>query len=132
MSERISDRGEGLEQAKKDCLDKKMRRLFCCSHSLRGSSLREQDTEVEECCMADCITMTYPFSELTGTLEGLRLLSSRPDALVAVLRLIRDPETFTAKDAMRILINVSAEEAGASALLAIEEPEIVAEMVKVS
>lgn len=75
---------------------------------------------------AACMTV----AQLTGTSEGLQLLSSRSDALVAVMKLIHDPEIFTAKDAMRILVNVSAEEAGASVLLAVKEPEVVAEMVK--
>ena len=50
---------------------------------------------------------------------------------MAVLRLIRDPETSTAMNAMRTLVNLSAEEAGATALLTLVEPELVGEMIKV-
>ncbi|KAG0721292.1 Protein HGH1 [Chionoecetes opilio] len=75
---------------------------------------------------AACMTA----SQLTGTPEGLQLLSSRPDALVALLRLTRDLENSLAANALRTLVNVSAEEVGAAALLALEEPEVVGEMMK--
>lgn len=75
---------------------------------------------------AACMTA----AQLTGTPEGLQLLSSRPDALVALLQLIRDPEASTAMNSMRTLVNLSAEESGAGALLALGEPEVVGEMMK--
>ncbi|KAG7177736.1 protein HGH1 homolog [Homarus americanus] len=75
---------------------------------------------------AACMTA----AQLTGTPEGLSLLSSRPDALVAIMRLIRDSEIYTGKDAMRALVNISAEESGAAALLAVKDVDVVSEMVK--
>ncbi|CAL4215298.1 unnamed protein product, partial [Meganyctiphanes norvegica] len=68
--------------------------------------------------------------ELTGTKDGIALLSSNSQILKCVLGLIRDSEKFTAKDAVRTLVNISAEESGASSLLALTEIDIVLEMVK--
>lgn len=73
-----------------------------------------------------CMTV----AQLTGTSEGLALLSSHTKILTAVVRLIRDSEVYTGKDAMRTLINVSAEESGAAVLLALKDVDIVTEMVK--
>lgn len=70
-------------------------------------------------------------SELTGTPDGLKLLCSKPKILTAVARLIRDEEVYTAKDAMRTLVNISAEETGAEVLLSLKDVDIVGEMVKV-
>ncbi|XP_068207016.1 protein HGH1 homolog [Palaemon carinicauda] len=75
---------------------------------------------------AACMTV----AQLTGTSEGLELLSSRPDILTAVIGLIRDPEIYTAKDAMRTLINVSSKESGSAALLALKDVDITTEMIK--
>lgn len=75
---------------------------------------------------AACMTV----AQLTGTSEGLQLLSLRPDILTAVIGLIKDPEIYTAKDAMRTLINLSAEESGASALLALKDVDVTTEMIK--
>ncbi len=41
MSERGATRGGGLEQAKRECLDRERWRLFCCSHPLGGHSQKE-------------------------------------------------------------------------------------------
>lgn len=70
-------------------------------------------------------------SELTGTPDGLKLLCSKPKILTAVAGLIRDEEVYTAKDAMRTLVNISAEETGAEVLLSLKDVDIVGEMVKV-
>lgn len=75
---------------------------------------------------AACMTA----AQLTGTPEGLSLLSSRPDALIAIIGLIRDPEIYTGKDAMRALVNISAEEPGAEALLELKDANITTEMIK--
>lgn len=75
---------------------------------------------------AACMTA----AQLTGTPEGLSLLTSRADILTAILHLIRDSEIYTSKDAMRALINISAEESGAEGLLALKDVDITAEMVK--
>ncbi|KAK3872404.1 hypothetical protein Pcinc_022504 [Petrolisthes cinctipes] len=75
---------------------------------------------------AACMTT----AQLTGTPEGLKLLSCRGDILCAVVRLVRDPETYTAKDAMRVLVNMSAEEEGATALLKLDGVEVVGKMVE--
>lgn len=69
-------------------------------------------------------------AQLTGSPEGLQLLSSRPDVLKAVIQLVHDPDTSTVLNAMKILVNLSAEEAGAKALLALTEPHVVDEMIK--
>ncbi|XP_063610745.1 protein HGH1 homolog [Penaeus indicus] len=75
---------------------------------------------------ASCMTV----AQLTGTPDGLKLLCSKPKILAAVTRLIRDEEVYTAKDAMRTLVNISAEETGAAILLSLKEVDIVGEMVK--
>ena len=38
MHERVADREEGIEPAKRKCLDREKWRLFCCCHPLRGRS----------------------------------------------------------------------------------------------
>ncbi len=43
MCERGATRGEGLDQAKWECLDKEKWRIFCHGHSFRGHSQRKQD-----------------------------------------------------------------------------------------
>ncbi len=48
MSERGATRGGGLEQARRECLDRKRLRLFCHDHLLRGCSWREQDVRAIE------------------------------------------------------------------------------------
>lgn len=68
--------------------------------------------------------------QLTGTKEGLALLCSNTKILKCILGLIRDSEKFTSKDAMRTLVNISAEESGASILIALQEVDVIAEMVK--
>lgn len=68
--------------------------------------------------------------QLTGTKEGIALLTSNAKILKCILGLIRDSEKFTSKDAMRTLVNISAEESGATSLLALEGVDIIAEMVK--
>ncbi len=42
MCERGAARGERLDQAKRECLDRERWRLFCCGHTLGGCSWREQ------------------------------------------------------------------------------------------
>ena len=69
------------------------------------------------------------FQELTGTEDGIRLLISRPEIIVACSKLIRDSEIYTAKDAMRILVNISSEHYGAEALLGLDG--ILQDMLKV-
>jgi len=68
--------------------------------------------------------------QLTGTQSGITLLLSNSKVLKGVIGLIRDSENFTSKDAMRTLVNISAEQSGASCLLALQEVDIVLEMVK--
>ncbi len=42
MSERSATRGGGLEQARRECLDRERWRLFCCGHPLGGRSRTER------------------------------------------------------------------------------------------
>nr|XP_045599274.1 protein HGH1 homolog isoform X1 [Procambarus clarkii]XP_045599284.1 protein HGH1 homolog isoform X1 [Procambarus clarkii] len=69
-------------------------------------------------------------AQLTGTPEGLNLLIARADFLTALLRLVRIAEMNTNKNGMRGLVNISAEEAGARALLSLQEIHVTAEMVE--
>ena len=78
-----------------------------------------------------CNINTQYFSELTGTPEGLKLLSSHPPSLRAVAGRLHDEEIYTAKDAMRTFINISAEEGGAESLLSLENFNMTEEMAKV-
>lgn len=68
--------------------------------------------------------------QLTGTKEGIDLLSSNAKILKCILGLIRDTEKFTSKDAMRTLVNISAEESGACSLLELQAVDVIEEMVK--
>ncbi len=43
MCERGAARGVRLDQAKRECLDRERRRLFCRGHQLGGRSQRERD-----------------------------------------------------------------------------------------
>ncbi len=43
MCERGATRGGGLDQARRECLDRGRRRLFCCGHTLGGHFWKEQD-----------------------------------------------------------------------------------------
>ncbi|XP_066144525.1 protein HGH1 homolog [Euwallacea fornicatus] len=54
---------------------------------------------------------------LTGTLEGVEAVYEKPQLLVSLISLLEDTTSAIAKDASLTLINVSANEKGASALL---------------
>ena len=41
MHERVADRGGGLEQARRECVDKKRWRLFCHGHVSGGKEASE-------------------------------------------------------------------------------------------
>ncbi|MPC14236.1 Protein HGH1 [Portunus trituberculatus] len=69
-------------------------------------------------------------AQLTGTPEGLQLLSSRPDVLKAVVRLVHNTDTSAVSEALTTLINLSAEETGCKALLDLMELCVVDEMIK--
>ena len=42
MCERGATRGGGLQQARRECLDRERWMLFCCGHPLGGRSQRER------------------------------------------------------------------------------------------
>ena len=46
MCERGATRGGGLDQAKRECLDRERWRLFCCSHPLGECSQRKRGIRV--------------------------------------------------------------------------------------
>ena len=59
------------------------------------------------------------------------MLRKNEPILKAVLKLIHDQEINTAKDSLKTLINISAEESGATTLLESQELNIVFELIKV-
>lgn len=58
---------------------------------------------------------------VTGTTEGRELLLKLPDLLKQLIVLVQDPSVAISKDAALVLINVTADEAGANAFLVISE-----------
>lgn len=54
---------------------------------------------------------------LTGSSEGLQLVLSSPELIKTVYRLTADNQKVIAKDALLVIVNVSAEKIGAEILL---------------
>ncbi|XP_076761357.1 protein HGH1 homolog [Xylocopa sonorina] len=61
---------------------------------------------------------------ITGTTEGRELLLKLPNVLTRLITLTQDSSTAIAKDAALVLINLTADEAGASALLLLSETQL--------
>ncbi|XP_017879857.1 protein HGH1 homolog isoform X2 [Ceratina calcarata] len=67
------------------------------------------------------ILATEHLSGLTGTAEGRELLLKCPKVLTQLIVMIQDSDTMISKAALQALINITADEAGASACLLISE-----------
>lgn len=60
---------------------------------------------------------------VTGSAEGRELLLKLPDLLTQLIALTQDSSTAISKDAALALINITGDEAGASAFLLISETQ---------